>query len=151
MNAITDFDWDDRYLVGHASIDDTHREFAELVNTMLVADAETIPASMEALARHVEAHFALEERLMEQYAFPARECHVEEHEKVLASVREVRGLVAAGDTDVAVELAQALVGWFPGHSDYMDSALAAWVVKKTAGGAPLVLRRFKHDVQASPG
>ena len=151
MNAITDFDWDDRYLVGQQSIDDTHQEFVELVNAMLDANPESIPATMEELVRHVEDHFALEERLMEQYAFPARECHVEEHEKVLASVREVHVLVAAGDTGVAVELAEALAGWFPGHSDYMDSALAAWVVKKTAGGAPLVLRRFKHGARASLG
>ncbi|KXV11015.1 hemerythrin [Caballeronia megalochromosomata] len=149
MNAITAFNWDDRYLVGHGLIDDTHREFVEILNTMIDADPAAIPATMEALARHVEAHFALEERLMEQYAFPARECHVEEHEKVLASVREVRALVATGATEVAVELAHALVDWFPGHSDYMDSALAAWVVKKTAGGAPLVLRRFKPALQAS--
>jgi hemerythrin len=143
MNAVTDFEWDDRYLIGQSSMDDTHEEFVALVNAMLDAPREAIPATMEALARHVEEHFALEERLMEQYAFPARACHAEEHEKVLASVREVRALVAAGDSEVAVDLAQALAGWFPGHSDYMDSALAAWVVKKTAGGAPLVLRRMK--------
>ena len=143
MSTVMNFEWDDRYLIGHPSMDDTHEEFVELVNAMLDATPLTIPATMEALARHVEEHFALEERLMEQFAFPARACHVEEHEKVLASVREVRTLVAAGDTDVAVELAEALAGWFPGHSDYMDSALAAWVVKKTAGGAPLVLRRMK--------
>ncbi|AQH05454.1 hemerythrin (plasmid) [Burkholderia sp. KK1] len=143
MNAAEDFEWNDHYLIGHQPIDDTHEEFVVLVNAMLRADAEAIPAMMEKLAHHVEEHFALEARLMEQYGFPASECHIEEHEKVLASVREVSVLVAAGDTGIAVELAAALADWFPGHSDYMDSALAAWVVKRTAGGAPLVLRRMK--------
>jgi hemerythrin len=148
MNAATDFEWDDRFLIGHQPIDETHEEFVALVKAILHADTDAIPAMMEKLAHHVEEHFALEARLMEQYAFPARECHVEEHERVLASVREVRALVTAGDTEVAIDLAHALADWFPGHSDYMDSALAAWVVKKTAGGAPLVLRRMKpHAAQ----
>ena len=29
----------------------------------------------------------------------------------------------------------------PGHADYMDSALALWMVKRAHGGAPLVFRR----------
>ncbi|MFB9123781.1 hypothetical protein E2553_39385 [Paraburkholderia dipogonis] len=62
---------------------------------MLHANDEPIPAIMEKLSHHVESHFALEARLMKQYAFPARECHIEEHENVLASVREVSVLVAA--------------------------------------------------------
>jgi hemerythrin len=150
MDTATDFEWDDRYLIGLQTVDDTHEEFVALVNAMLHATVESIPAMMVQLSHHVEEHFALETRLMEQYEFPARECHIEEHEKVLASVREVSALVADGDTDVAVALAEALADWFPGHSDYMDSALAAWVVKKRSGGAPLVLRRMKpHAGHAS--
>ena len=34
--------------------------------------------------------------------------------------------------------------WFPGHADYMDSALATWLVKKSHDGRPLVLRRKEH-------
>jgi hemerythrin len=143
MDAVTEMEWDDRYLIGHQAIDDTHEEFVVILNNILRSDTQGIPGLMQTLARHVEDHFALEARLMEQYSFPARECHIEEHEKVLASVREVRDLVAAGNTDIALDLAEALADWFPGHSDYMDSALAAWIVKKTTGGAPLVLRRMK--------
>jgi hemerythrin len=138
------FEWDDRYLVGHRGIDETHEEFAQLVNAMLDADAQSLRDALDAFARHAEAHFALEERLMEQHAFPARGCHADEHERVLASVREVQALVAGGDVEAGRDLAQALADWFPGHSDYMDSALAIWICKKTANAAPLVLRRFKQ-------
>ena len=34
--------------------------------------------------------------------------------------------------------------WFPGHADYMDSALATWLVKKSHDGRPLVLRRKEN-------
>ncbi|MDP9650685.1 bacteriohemerythrin [Paraburkholderia caledonica] len=150
MDAVTRLEWGDCSSVGHASIDETHEEFATLVNAMLDADRARIPSLMEDLHRHIEEHFGLEHQLMERFDFPARECHVEEHDKVLASVREVRTLVATGNTEIAVELAVALANWFPGHSDYMDSALAAWVVKKTKGGAPLVLRRMKPQAAHAP-
>ena len=141
MNAAPALDWDDSYLVGHAMMDDTHREFAELVNTMLVADDADFASALDAFAHHAEEHFGSEERLMDKYAFPPRECHADEHANVLASVREVQALVAAGDVDTGRGLAQALADWFPGHSAQMDSALAIWVMKKVAGGAPVVLRR----------
>ncbi len=62
----------------------------------------------------------------------------------MASVREVQELVAKGEVAIARELAQALMDWFPGHADYMDSALATWLVKKSHDGRPLVLRRKEH-------
>jgi hemerythrin len=38
-------------------------------------------------------------------------------------------------------LAGALEEWFPLHAAYMDSALAKWMVKRSTGRAPVVLRR----------
>lgn len=146
----TAFEWDDRYLVGLRDIDTAHREFTELVDALLGAGDDALLPALDAFARHAEEHFGTEERLMERYAFPARECHAEEHAKVLASVDEVRALAAGGELQTARELAQALADWFPGHTDYMDSAIATWVVKKTAGGAPVVLRRMRGTAGSGP-
>ncbi|MFL9997752.1 hemerythrin family protein [Paraburkholderia sediminicola] len=141
MDIAADLSWNDRYLIGHQAMDDSHQEFVERVNAILRADDRQVPAALHAFVRHLEAHFAHEEHLMKAFGFPAADCHIEEHQKVLESVREMHTLVGAGDVEVARELARALADWFPGHTDYMDSALAAWVVKKVAGGAPVVLRR----------
>jgi len=150
MSSMT-FDWDDRYLVGHGAIDATHREFADLLDALLGADDDGLAAALGAVERHAVDHFALEEQLMERHAFPARECHADEHGRVLASMREVSELLAQGEHAVARDLAAALADWFPGHCDYMDSALAIWVVKKTMQGAPVVLRRMKPaDDRADP-
>jgi hemerythrin len=143
MTPTAAFEWDDRYLLGHRAMDDTHQEFVALVDALLTAGDGHFPAALDAFALHAERHFEQENQLMDQHGFPARDCHVTEHDKVLASVREVQALVAGGDVEIGRELAQALVDWFPGHADYMDSALATWLVKKVANGAPLVLRRSK--------
>ncbi len=73
--------------------------------------------------------------------FPALQCHADEHDAVMKSVREVQAVVAQGNCGEARSLARALADWFPGHADYMDSALAQWMSKKLFGGAPVVLRR----------
>jgi len=60
-----------------------------------------------------------------------------------ASTREVRAALAEGRAlaDLGHDLAIHLFQWFPGHADYLDSALAAWMSKQVYGGKPVVLRR----------
>ena len=42
------FTWSDRFLLGHRTIDDTHREFVECVDALLRASDAEIPAALEA-------------------------------------------------------------------------------------------------------
>ena len=135
------FDWTDRYSLGYTSMDDTHREFVTLVDALLTAPDAGLAQSLDAFAAHAVAHFEQEDGWMRGTDFPAADCHIDEHAKVLASVREVQQELAAGNAVLVRELAQALMDWFPGHADYMDSALAQWMVKRSHGGAPLVFRR----------
>lgn len=137
----TGFDWTDRYLLGYTAMDDTHREFVDLVAALLTAPDAELAQALDAFAEHAVAHFGQEDGWMQGSNFPAADCHIDEHAKVLASVREVQQELAAGNTELVRELAQALMDWFPGHADYMDSALATWMVKRSHGGAPVVLRR----------
>lgn len=145
MNATNAFPWSDRYLLGHARMDDTHREFVELVDALLTVEDAQLADALAAFARHADAHFEQENRWMELDGFPARDCHVDEHNKVLASVKEVQEELAAGNTALVRELAAALQAWFPEHADYMDSALAQWLVKRSHAGAPLVFRRSSSE------
>lgn len=141
MDEQQGFAWDDRYLLGHSAMDDTHREFVALVDALLTVEADGLEAALADFARHAEAHFDQENRWMELDGFPARDCHVDEHNKVLASVREVQLELAEGNVQLVRELAVALMDWFPAHADYMDSALSTWLVKRSHGGRPLVFRR----------
>lgn len=137
----TGFPWSDRYLLGHGPMDDTHRAFVDLVDALLtVADAD-LAVALAALAEHAQAHFEQEKSWMDE-GFPARDCHLEEHDKVLASVTAVQAELALGNCALVRDLAQALKDWFPGHADYMDAALAQWLVKRRYAGAPIVLKRF---------
>jgi hemerythrin len=137
----TDLSWTDGLLLGHAAMDRTHREFVDIVGAMSgCADAE-LAAGLRAFIAHAQAHFGEEDTQMAETAFPAAECHADEHAAVLASAHEVLACVTAGDVAIGREFVAELSRWFPAHVAHLDSALAHWLVKRQHGGAPLVLRR----------
>lgn len=122
-------------------MDETHQEFVAIVESMLDCQNAELLENLQRFEKHAEAHFLQELVWMRDTAFPAMECHHDEHCAVQKSVREVIPLVASGDFALGRSLAQALAAWFPGHADYLDSALSHWMVKRKTGGAPVVLKR----------
>ena len=138
------FVWSDRYLLGYAPMDRTHQEFVTLVGDLLSAENDELSTVLEAFACHAARHFGDEEQWMLSSDFPPRDCHIDEHNKVLASLNEVREELSQGNFDIVRSFAEALVDWFPAHADYMDSALAAWMVKKDFNGKPLVFRKMSE-------
>ena len=141
MNASPPFQWTDAYLMGYQPMDETHREFVDIVNAMLAADDAGFSALLDRFASHAKEHFEHESQWMEGSKFPATECHIDEHGAVMNSVEQVRQVVATGNIAEGRRLATELAKWFPGHADYMDASLAQWMVKQSTGGAPIVLRR----------
>lgn len=135
------FAWHDAFLLGFGEMDATHREFVDVVQGLLNADATTMPQRVQAFIDHAHRHFGEEDTWMRETGFPAADCHIAEHAQVLASAVEVLERARAGDVATARRFAEELTRWFPGHADYLDSALAAWMVKRRHGGKPVVLRR----------
>ncbi|MBU9312879.1 hemerythrin domain-containing protein [Burkholderia multivorans] len=136
------FGWSDRFLLGFAAMDETHREFVDRVAALERASDAELPARLAEFAQHAVEHFAQEEHWMTTTAFPAAQCHADEHARVLHSVREVEQMLRDGAAvTLARDLTRALIGWFPAHADYMDAALSHWMSKRTHGGLPVVLRR----------
>jgi hemerythrin len=143
MNRLTSppLAWSDEFLLGYGPMDSCHEEFVGLVEALRRAGDDAVPAAFDRLFAHTRVHFGDEDSLMRETAFPSVECHCDEHAAVLRSFEGVQERVVSGDFEAARSLAQALADWFPGHADYLDSALAAWVCKLRLGGKPVVLRR----------
>jgi hemerythrin len=137
--------WSDARLLGYGPMDSSHEEFYALAFRLLTCTDDSAPAALAAFEEHAIAHFGQEEEWMRTTAFPPTECHVEEHDAVLRSLREVIVAVSAGhaNAELARGFAAYLFQWFPGHADYLDAALAAWMSKRAYGGQPIVLRRSR--------
>ena len=144
--------WSDRLLLGFPSMDEEHREFVSclqaLQQALQQADTASVAQRLDEFAAHARKHFGAEDRWMEETKFPARECHVDEHAAVLKSLDQVRALVAAGNASHVPSLAAELARWFPGHADYLDSALAAWMSKQRWDAKPVIIRRRLQDSAA---
>ncbi|MBP6096418.1 MAG: hemerythrin domain-containing protein [Methyloversatilis sp.] len=119
--------WSADYELGIVSMDDTHREFAALLNELDAVGPEDAADRLDALIRHTEAHFAQEDEWMRASGFPPLHCHRSEHERVLEVLRDVRHLALAGNTSITQSLLKELPLWFAHHAATMDAALASHI------------------------
>lgn len=141
------FEWTDGFVLGFQPMDATHQEFVEIVNELIQCPDEEFVSTMEKFKVHAQSHFGLEDQWMRETEFPAGDCHIGEHAAVMASFEEVFALAKSGDTNTGRGFARELQKWFPGHADYLDSALAHWMFKRTHGGKPVVLRRTIKETE----
>jgi hemerythrin len=120
--------WSDALAVQQPRMDDTHREFVDLLARLEDSLDGTLPAIDDALARlvaHTEAHFAQEERWMAALGFAPGNCHAFQHAHVLQVLHEVDGLWRSeGDLALVRQIVGELGKWFPAHAQTMDAALA---------------------------
>lgn len=133
--------WTENHALGYPEMDATHQEFIDCVSAVATADDTKALDAFEQLKKHLIMHFEQEKNWMLETQFPASECHINEHDEVLKSVHQVEALLKCGDRLIHKRLAQELQNWFPGHADYLDSALAHWLCKRSFGGAPIVLHK----------
>ena len=138
-------------LLGFAAMDKIHAEFDELLSSAAnVAPGDWIPI-LSAIDAHLREHFEAEDKWMIETDFPPRDCHMDEHAAVLHSSQEVLEAARAGDTTHVRSFVDELVRWFPGHADYLDSALAVWMCKRQFGGRPVVLHRARTERKVAHG
>lgn len=133
--------WSDALLLGYGPMDNSHREFVEVVSALAEAPADQLAFRLEQLEVHLLEHFGTEDRWMKETDFPASECHIAEHAAVLGSLSEAKALLAQGNQTIVRRFNDELMRWFPGHADYLDAALSHWMSKARMGGKPVVLRR----------
>ncbi len=86
-----------------------------------------VPARYHALLKAAEQLFGLEQQLMEDYAFPARQTHLEQHARVLRALHCVHTSVLNGATERARHVGgQLLPDWLYLHHETVDAAFALW-------------------------
>ena len=108
MTETQGLQWTDAFLLGYEPMDDTHREFVEIVDKLLTCPDAEMAGLLQAFITHAEAHFGLENTWMEETGFPPRDCHISEHKAVMESAVQVEDLVRSGDFATGREFAAEL-------------------------------------------
>lgn len=116
--------WSEALELGLSFMDDTHKEFVDLLARAEAADDTALTALWEELVAHTADHFGREDEWMLATGFTRGNCHSTQHKVVLQVLGE--GLVAArtGNLAPARQMIQELAVWFPQHAQSMDAALA---------------------------
>ena len=116
--------WSDALLLELDFMDDTHREFVDLLAAVELAEDEHIVERFRALVDHTDDHFGSEDRWMLATGFTADNCHASQHQIILKILREgtLRGRM--DELHVPRQMARELTVWFPQHAQAMDAALA---------------------------
>lgn len=124
---MSQLEWSDALSLDLPVMDDTHREFVDLLAVVAQASDEALLPAWQVLVDHTADHFGREDRWMLDTRFSSSNCHSVQHKVVLQVMREgaVRG--AAGDFAVVRQMAAELAIWFPQHAQSMDAALALHV------------------------
>lgn len=138
--------WSEALWLDLPLMDDTHREFVNLLAQVKRSDDAQLPEAWDTLITHTEAHFGQEDAWMQATRFASSNCHSMQHSVVLQVMREGLQAARGGQADALAalrQMAHELGVWFSSHAQSMDAALA------------LHLRRVGYDphtgVVSAPG
>jgi hemerythrin-like metal-binding protein len=118
MNRI---EWRSEFSTGLAEVDHEHRGLIDLINEALdrCADAPSDRGAIQTVLGEIyartTAHFALEERLMEQLEYDQRREHKDDHERLLDDIRDIMDGVGQDAGFDAERFAARLGSWFGEH------------------------------------
>ncbi len=142
--------WPESLDTGVALIDQQHRRIVDQINSLSAArdedDGDKVLATLAALSEYTAVHFAVEEALMEQCAYPYLKAHRRIHELFTRKLREFVGQARDGE-DVGAELLFMLRRWIINHvgNDDADYAPAARrMLREQAAHAEAAARPGRH-------
>jgi hemerythrin-like metal-binding protein len=119
--------WSDALSLDLPLMDDTHREFVDLLACAAQAGDNDLLAAWDRLIAHTQDHFDREDRWMTDTGFSSTHCHTTQHKVVLQVMREGARRGLRGDLALVRQMVSELALWFPQHAQSMDAALALHV------------------------
>ena len=84
------FLWDETYTVGNPTLDEQHKRIFELANSLPeVVDKELIKGILWRLFKHVNEHFATEEKMMKDIGYPKLVEHRKLHDELITKLSDI--------------------------------------------------------------
>ena len=127
--------WGNAYKVGFGRIDNDHQELVRMINELADAikvqrGASVLDKLFRDLVDYTVKHFAMEERLMQTYAYPEKSRHTKEHEDLKKSVTDLMNKFKEGKTTASLQTIHFLNDWLAEHILKTDKHLATFLNAK---------------------
>ena len=112
--------WDSRLETGESQIDSQHQALVEALNRLHSAMLEgngrsEVGASLKFLSDYTLSHFAMEEEMMDLYAYPAASSHKKIHSDLIASLNDLVEGFQRGSTALTIAVMIFLEEWLTNH------------------------------------
>lgn len=121
-------EWKPEFSVGIASMDFEHQKMIRMINElydelMRHKDADSIEQFLGDIHAAINAHFALEERMMREAGYAEYEAHKDDHEELLDQIRDMMDEFRADPENGFELLRENLADWFESHFASYDARL----------------------------
>jgi methyl-accepting chemotaxis protein/hemerythrin len=122
--------WDESYIVGVGVIDEQHKHFVGLLNTLYESleskNTKKVPDIIQDLTDYAELHFKTEEEYFDKFHYPDAEIHKAAHNELRV---KVKGFAASHDKPkrLGVELLFFLERWLLVHFRGADTKFAKFL------------------------
>ena len=112
--------WNDSLSVKVKQFDDQHKKLVDMVNQLFDAmkggkGSQVLGDILRQLIAYTQTHFAAEERLMKQYAYPDVEAHNKEHNALVMQVLDLQKQFQEGKAVLTQNVMTFLRDWLSGH------------------------------------
>lgn len=125
---MTLLEWKSEYSVGIPSVDYEHRKMIRLINEIyaemrLRKDPDSIEQFLGDIDAAINAHFALEERMMRDAGYEDYQAHKDDHEELLDQIRNMMDEFREDVDSGFGSLRENLADWFKRHFATFDARL----------------------------
>ena len=131
--------WNDSMLVGVTKIDDQHKKLIAAIDDLLQACAKgegqaAIGKTLDFVLSYTKEHFADEEALQAQHAYPGLAAHKQLHSLFISSIGSIKTQFEqkGADSGLIATINKMLVDWLVKHINTEDKKYAAHI--KSKGG-----------------
>lgn len=126
--------WQASFTIGIAEVDHEHRELIALINRLHdelggERSGERVEAFLGEIYADISAHFALEERVMQERRYDALAEHKLDHERLLDDLRDMMDEQVAGRKLDDRRFGAALGQWFSGHFQTHDARFHRYLAR----------------------
>ena len=129
--------WNDSMLIGVSKIDDQHKKLIAAIDELLQVCAKgegksVIAKTLNFVLDYTKEHFADEEALQAQHAYPDMVAHKKLHELFIASVASIKTQFEqkGADAGLIAKINKTLVDWLVKHINTEDKKIGKHINSK---------------------
>ena len=112
--------WNDSLSVKVKQFDEQHKKLVDMLNQLFDAmkagkGSQVLGDILKQLITYTQTHFAAEERLLKQYAYPDFEAHKKEHNVLVMQVLDIQKQLGDGKAVLTQNVMNFLRDWLSRH------------------------------------